>query len=136
MAQKSIESFLLNDASILEEKKEIKFPQFSEPFEIRSLSATEYKALEKQATRPVKQNGVMSSQLDQGKFVDLLAVTAITFPDLHEAALQEHFGTTNAADTGRAMLKAGQWSHLYEEISKLSGFDEEPVDELVEEVKN
>ncbi|MCW0953187.1 hypothetical protein OIT44_03750 [Weissella ceti] len=136
MAQKSIESFLLKDASVLTETKEIKFSQFEEPFEIRSISATEYKSLEKQATRPVKQNGVMSTQLDQSKFMDLLAVTAITFPDLHEADLQEHFGTTNAADTGRAMLKAGQWAGLYQEISKLSGFDEEPVDDLVEEVKN
>jgi len=136
MTQKSIKSFLLADASVLEETKEIKFPQFGEAFVIRSLTADEFDNITKRSTRRMKQNGSIVKEVDQNKLVDTLVAEAVVTPDLNDAELQEYYGTIgNAAGTARKMLKAGQWGDLIKDVQDLSGFDQEPLDELVDEVK-
>lgn len=136
MTQKSIKSFLLADASVLEETKEIKFPQFDEAFVIRSLTADEFDNITKRSTRRMKQNGSIVKEVDQNKLVDTLVAEAVVTPDLNDAELQEYYGTIgNAAGTARKMLKAGQWGDLIKDVQDLSGFDHEPLDELVDEVK-
>ncbi|MBZ5952915.1 phage portal protein [Leuconostoc gelidum subsp. gasicomitatum] len=136
MTQKSIKSFLLADASVLEETKEIKFPQFDESFVIRSLTADEFDNITKRSTRRMKQNGSIVKEVDQNKLVDTLVAEAVVTPDLNDAELQEYYGTIgNAAGTARKMLKAGQWGDLIKDVQDLSGFDQEPLDELVDEVK-
>lgn len=136
MTQKSIKSFLLADASVLEETKEIKFPQFGEAFVIRSLTADEFDNITKRSTRRMKQNGSIVKEVDQNKLVDMLVAEAVVTPDLNDAELQEYYGTIgNAAGTARKMLKAGQWGDLIKDVQDLSGFDQEPLDELVDEVK-
>ncbi|MEX0380468.1 hypothetical protein AB3K25_06410 [Leuconostoc sp. MS02] len=137
MTQKSVSAFMLQDTSVLEETKEIKFPQFGEAFVIRSLTADEFDNITKRSTRRTKQNGAMVKEVDQNKLVDTLVSEAVVTPDLNNAGLQEHYGTIgNAAGTARKMLKAGQWGDLIKEVQDLSGFDQEPLDELVDEVKN
>lgn len=137
MTQTSVNAFMLQDSSVLTEKKEIKFTQFSEPFVIRSLTADEFDSITKRATRRTKQNGAIVKEVDQNKLVDTLVSEAVVTPDLNDAELQEYYGTIgNAAGTARKMLKAGQWGDLIKEVQDLSGFDQEPVDELVDEVKN
>lgn len=137
MAQKSIQAFLLADSSALEETKEIKFTQFTEPFVIRSMTADEFDNITKRSTRRTKQNGAIVKEVDQNKLVDTLVTEAVLTPDLNNAELQEYYGTIgNAAGTARKMLKAGQWGDLIKAVQDLSGFDQEPVDELVDEVKN
>ncbi len=137
MTQKSIQAFLLADSSALEETKEIKFTQFTEPFVIRSMTADEFDNITKRSTRRTKQNGAIVKEVDQNKLVDTLVAEAVLTPDLNNAELQEHYGTIgNAAGTARKMLKAGQWGDLIKAVQDLSGFDQEPVDELVDEVKN
>lgn len=137
MTQKSIQAFLLADSSSLEETKEIKFTQFTEPFVIRSMTADEFDNITKRSTRRTKQNGAIVKEVDQNKLVDTLVAEAVVIPDLNNAELQEYYGTIgNAAGTARKMLKAGQWGDLIKAVQDLSGFDQEPVDELVDEVKN
>ncbi len=125
------------DSSALEETKEIKFTQFTEPFVIRSMTADEFDNITKRSTRRTKQNGAIVKEVDQNKLVDTLVAEAVVIPDLNNAELQEYYGTIgNAAGTARKMLKAGQWGDLIKAVQDLSGFDQEPVDELVDEVKN
>ncbi len=137
MTQKSIKAFLLADTSALEETKEIKFAQFAEPFVIRSMTADEFDSITKRSTRRTKQNGAFVKEVDQNKLVDTLVAEAVVTPDLNDAELQEYYGTIgNAAGTARKMLKAGQWGDLIKEVQDLSGFDQEPIEELIDEVKN
>lgn len=137
MTQSSIKAFLLEDAQALEETKEIKFPQFAEPFVIRSLAADEFDAITKRATKRIKQNGTYTQEVDQNKLVDEMVAGAVVTPDLNDAELQEFYGTIgNAAGTARKMLKAGQWGNLLSAIQELSGFEQESIDDLVGEVKN
>lgn len=136
MTQKSIKAFLLEDASVLEETKEIKYKQFAEPFVIQSLTADEFDSITKRSTQRVKQNGGIVKEVNQNKLVDTMVAESVVTPDLNDAELQEYYGTIgNAAGTARKMLKAGQWGDLIKEIQDLSGFDKEPIDELVDEVK-
>ncbi|MGN1293681.1 phage tail assembly chaperone [Weissella soli] len=137
MTQSSIKAFLLEDAQALEETKEINFPQFTEPFVIRSLAADEFDAITKQATKRIKKSGTYSQEVDQNKLVDGMVAGAVVTPDLNDAELQEYYGTIgDAAGTARKMLKAGQWGNLLSAIQELSGFEQESIDDLVEEVKN
>ena len=137
MTQKSIQAFLLADSSALEETKEIKFTQFAEPFVIRSMTADEFDNITKRSTRRTTQKGENFRDEYQNMLVDTLVADAVVTPDLNNAELQEYYGTIgNAAGTARKMLKAGQWGDLIKAVQDLSGFDQEPVDELVDEVKN
>ena len=134
--QVSIADFLLQDVTVLEEKKEIKFPQFSAPWIIKSLNADEFTNLRKSATRRVRsKSGQLVPELDQDRLNDLIMAAAVVQPPLDVPELQEHYGTVgDAAGTARKMLKIGQYVDLQEAIAELNGFDES-VDELEEDLK-
>lgn len=132
----SVKDFMLADASVLEDTKEVLFPQFKAPFVIRSLTADEMTNIRKEATRRTrsKKTGQLITELDDEKLIDLLMVSAVKQPDLTDSELQKHYGTSgNSGATLRKMLKAGQYDELATEIQELNGYD---VDELAEEVKN
>ena len=92
--QVSIADFLLQDVKVLEEKKEIKFPQFSAPWIIKSLNADEFTNLRKSATRRVRsKSGQLVPELDQDRLNDLIMAAAVVQPPLDIPELQEHYGT-------------------------------------------
>ena len=132
----SIKDWILEDEKVLEEKKEISFPQFKKPWIIRSIGAEERQSIQKEATRKQRnrKTGLTLSETDTDRLLDLMIEKAVVEPELTNAELQEHYKPAgNAAATCRKMLKAGQYVELGQEIQTLSGFD---VDEAVEEVKN
>lgn len=132
----TVKDFMINDLSVLEDTKEITFPQFASPITIRSLNAEEMNDLRKNATVKTrnKKTGQIVTELDQDKLVDLLMVESIKQPDLKDANLQEFYGTPgNAGKTLRKMLKAGQYDDLATAIQELNGYE---VNDLVEEIKN
>lgn len=137
MTQTSVKAFLLEDTSVLEDTKEIKFPQFAQPFVVRSLTAEEFENTTKMATRRIKQGSGFVKEVDQNKLVDNLVAQAVVTPDLNSDELQQFYGTIgDPAGTARKMLKAGQWADLIKLVQDLSGFDQEPLEDLVDEVKN
>lgn len=137
MTQTSVKAFLLEDTSVLEDTKEIKFPQFGEPFVVRSLTAEEFENTTKLSTRRIKQGNGFVKEVDQNKLVDNLVAQAVVTPDLNSDELQQFYGTIgDPAGTARKMLKAGQWADLIKLVQDLSGFDQEPLEDLVDEVKN
>ncbi len=132
----SVKDFILKDISVLEETKEISFPQFNTPFKIRSIGAEEMQQITNEATRKVrnKKTHQTTEELDNQKLLDILIEKAVVVPDLTSAELQEAYGTLgNAAATARKMLKAGQYIELTQQVQAISGYD---VDEIVEEIKN
>lgn len=132
----SIKDWLLEDTTVLEEKKEISFSQFKKPWLIRSIGAEEMQSIQKEATRKQRntKTGLTLTETDTERLLDLMIEKAVVEPELNNAEIQEHYKTSgNAAATCRKMLKAGQFVELGQEIQVLSGFD---VDEAVVEVKN
>ena len=134
--QVSIADFLLKDVTVLEEKKELIFPQFQVPWIIRSLGADEFTSLRKSATRKVRsKSGQLLADTDQERLGDLILAAAVVQPELDNPELQEFYGTVgDAAATARKMLKIGQYVDLQETITELNGFDDS-VDELEDELK-
>jgi hypothetical protein len=132
----SIDDFLI-DVSELAEKKEIRFTNFKQAWEIQSLSSEEFNQLTKKARIKLRnKSGYTVSQTDDNKLADLLIESSVVWPDLDNSKLQEHFGTVgDAAGTARAMLKPGELARLNEAILEINGLDEDSLDESVDEVK-
>lgn len=132
----SIQDFLLTNVQ-QDEAKEVHFKRFKSPFVIRSIDESLNDELKKRATRKTKnRQGITIPEFNQDKYVDSLIIECVVTPDLHNAELQEAYGTTgDAIKTLKKMLRVGEYATLGEEIKSINGFDED-VNDLVEEVKN
>ena len=116
---------------------EVKLERFPEPFVVKAISERENDRLKKSATdkRRVK-GGRIESDFNTDKYTDLLVAQCVVTPDLNNAELQEFYGTHgDPAETLKAMLMAGEYSQIQEQLLDINGFGETD-DELVEEVKN
>ena len=132
----SIQDFLLTNVQ-QDETKEVHFKRFKSPFVVRSIDESLNDELKKRATRKTKnRQGITIPEFNQDKYVDNLIIECVVTPDLHNAELQEAYGTTgDAIKTLKKMLRVGEYATLGEEIKSINGFDED-VNDLVEEVKN
>lgn len=132
----SIQDFLLTNVQ-QDETKEVHFKRFKSPFVIRSIDESLNDELKKRATRKTQnRQGITIPEFNQDKYVDSLIIECVVTPDLHNAELQEAYGTTgDAIKTLKKMLRVGEYATLGEEIKSINGFDED-VNDLVEEVKN
>lgn len=130
----NVQDFMISPEAIRETKK-VKVSPVLPEFEIQALTGTEFEQARKAGVvRRTGKNGKQEQYDDSGKLQDKLIELSVVSPNLNDSALQEHWGTVgDAAGTVRAMLKAGQFGNLMEEIQELSGFDEE---EIVEDAKN
>ncbi|WP_127849724.1 phage tail assembly chaperone [Lacticaseibacillus hulanensis] len=133
----SIEDFLMQNVGATEETAEVKFDRFKSPFVVRSLTEDEVSDLRKQATKRVKQKGMLTSEVDTNKFSDLMIAAAVVEPDINNSKLQASWGLSGQpVKMLKRMLRAGEYADLGEKVQELSGFDAEDVDDLAEEVKN
>ena len=132
----SIQDFLLTNVQ-QDETKEVHFKRFKSPFVIRSIDESVNDELKKRATRKTKnRQGITISEFNQDQYINSLVIECIVTPDLHNAELQEAYGTIgDAIKTLKKMLRAGEYATLGDEIKSINGFDED-VNDLVEEVKN
>jgi len=121
------------------EEKEVKLNRFEEPFVIETISETENERLKKVATTTrISKSGNRVKDLDTDKYGDLLLTRCVKSPDLQNAELQAFFGTDgDASATLKAMLLAGEYSKLTQDVLELNGFGKDDSEEaLKEEVKN
>lgn len=132
----SIQDFLLSNVEA-DETKEVKFKRFKSPFVIKSIDETVNDDLKKRATRKVRnRQGISTPDFNNDQYVSELMVACVVEPDLHNAELQEFYGTTgDAGRTLKKMLRAGEYATLMQEIQTVNGFDES-INDLVEEAKN
>ncbi|WP_066505561.1 phage tail assembly chaperone [Abyssisolibacter fermentans] len=93
------------------------------------------KQLRKEATKEVKiKKNVYKDQTDYEQYLLKLAVETITYPDLHDKALQDSYGVMGAESLLQEMLISGEYTQLIQIINEVNKFDSEP--ELVNEAKN
>lgn len=131
----SIQDFMLENTSTV--TKEVKLPRFKAPFVIKAISEADNTALRKKNTIKVKgSGGQLIPRTDTDKYMGELVASCIVTPDLADKGLQEHYGTPGSqVNTLRAMLLAGEFATLSNEIQSINGFDIE-LDELRDEAKN
>lgn len=107
------------------------------PFVVKALPASRARDLEKLAQRAVKTNGkVTGSETDLQKYMDLLIIDSCEFPDFSSAELIKSYGARNPEHLLNTMLTAGERTRLMEAVNEANGFDNEPLQELMDEAKN
>lgn len=109
------------------------------PFKIRVISQEVNESLHKQASRPVRKNGVVvGSELDSTKYGNLLLIACTAYPNFKDAELCEYYKTKDATEVPARMLTIGEYNKLVKEIQRLNSFatDDDQVDTLEEEAKN
>lgn len=103
------------------------------PFTIRPITQDENKLLIKKFTKKNKKNGVES--FDRTEYVSTLTASAVVFPDLSNAELQEKYGVLGESSLLQKMLYVGEYAELVQKVQELSGLDKD-INDDIEEVKN
>lgn len=114
-----------------ENKKPIKW-------ELCCVTSEEDESLRKSCTRKVQVPGkknMFTPETDYDKYLGLLAVRCVVFPNLNDAELQNSYGVMGADSLLKTMLKPGEYQDLLKRVQEINGFDT-GIDELVEEAKN
>lgn len=128
----------LHPAVVSEEKEIVISKRFLDeegkpvPFRIRSLTQEENEAISKAATHKKRVGDQWQEELDAAEYSSRMIVEATVFPDMRNAELCETYGTKDPVQLPSKLLLAGEYNKLVMAITKLSGFDKTPD----EEVKN
>ncbi len=101
------------------------------PFVIRPITQKENEQLIKRYTKKDKK-GV--ENFNRTEYIQALTASAVVFPDLTDAKLQDKYGL-GETETLKNMLLVGEYATLAQEVQTLSGLDTN-VNEDIEEAKN
>jgi hypothetical protein len=107
-------------------------------WEITCVTSEEDEALRKSCTRKVQVPGkknMFTPETDYDKYLGLLAVRCVIFPNLNDAELQNSYGVMGADSLLKTMLKPGEYQDILKKVQEINGFDT-GIDDLVEEAKN
>ncbi|WP_126939790.1 MULTISPECIES: hypothetical protein [unclassified Veillonella] len=135
-----LEKLLSADAGIIlkETKTEVEVPRLTkllgEPF-IVELKELPYQQIEE--ARNFATSGKGKHQvIDNGKFTSIVLSKTIVTPDLADRDLHQKFGVTNKLDCIKKLFKPGEIELLATKVFELSGYSDEAVQDVVEDVKN
>jgi DNA transposition AAA+ family ATPase len=101
------------------------------PFIIRPITQKENEQLIKKYSRKDKK-GV--ENFNRTEYVQALTASAVVYPNLSDAKLQEVYGL-GETEVLKNMLLIGEYATLAQEVQTLSGLDED-INEDIEEAKN
>lgn len=101
------------------------------PFIIRPITQKENEQLIKRYTRKDKKG---TETFQRTEYVQALTASAVVFPNLADAKLQDIYGL-GEAETLKNMLLIGEYATLAQEVQTLSGLDSD-INEDIEEAKN
>lgn len=106
-------------------------------WEIRALSQKEDQELRKAATRVRggKRGRPRVEEVDTNEYLVKTVASAVVYPNLNDAALQDSYGVHGAEELIQKMLTSGEYTELLIAVQELSGFDTDD-EELEEEAKN
>ncbi|MBT1137710.1 MULTISPECIES: phage tail assembly chaperone [Lactiplantibacillus] len=136
--QRSVSSFLKQNVDYELATQKVAFKRFEEPFVIREITNKEIDVLRKKATHRRKNpaTGQVEETQDQEKFGELMVTASVVFPPLDNEELQKSYGClADPVGLLKEMLKVGEMTDLSSEVMKLSGINQDNLDELVDEVK-
>jgi hypothetical protein len=105
----------------------------SVPFVIRPISEKENAQLIKKYTKTDKKTG--QERLDRTEYSHALVASAVIFPDLKNAELQNAYGVLGETSLLGVMLNIGEFATLSQAVTELSGLDDD-INEDIEEIKN
>lgn len=101
------------------------------PFIIRPITQKENEQLIKKYTKKDKKG---AESFNRTEYVQALTASAVVFPDLSDAKLQDMYGL-GETETLKNMLLVGEYATLAQEVQTLSGLDTN-INEDIEDAKN
>lgn len=101
------------------------------PFIIRPITQKENEQLIKKYTKKDKKG---TETFNRTEYVQALTASAVVFPNLSDAKLQEVYGL-GETEVLKNMLLIGEYATLAQEVQTLSGLDTD-INEDIEEAKN
>lgn len=102
------------------------------PFIIRPITQKENELLLKKYTKRDKRGNEI---FDRTGYIHELVASAVVFPDLKNAELQQAYGVLGETELLKAMLLVGEFATLAQAVQELSGLDVN-INEEIEEAKN
>lgn len=102
------------------------------PFKIKAITQEENDALVRAATRVEEKNGRRVEWLDSVDYARRLVVASTVSPDFSSKEMCDTYGVVSPLLVPGKMLMVGEYNHLMNEITSLSGLN----DGMEEEVKN
>ena len=134
----SISDFLAENVAPAQETKEIKFKRFKSAFKVKSLTGEDVNRLRREATKRVlnRKTHQYENETDQNEFISKVVAESVVVPDLLNEKLQRYYGVIGDPEKLLgAMLSAGEYSVLANEVTELSHLDGD-MNALVDEAKN
>lgn len=134
----SISDFLAENVAPAQETKEIKFKRFKSAFKVKSLTGEDVNRLRREATKRVlnRKTHQYENETDQNEFISKVVAESVVVPDLLNEKLQRSYGVIGDPEKLLgAMLSAGEYSVLANEVTELSHLDGD-MNALVDEAKN
>lgn len=101
------------------------------PFIIRPITQKENEQLIKKYSKKDKKG---QETFNRTEYVQALTASAVVFPDLTDAKLQERYGL-GETEVIKNMLLVGEYATLAQAVQSLSGLDTD-INEDIEEAKN
>lgn len=101
------------------------------PFIIRPVTQKENEQLIKKYTKKDKKG---TETFNRTEYVQALTASAVLFPNLSDAKLQEKYGL-GETETLKNMLLVGEYATLAQAVQSLSGLDSD-INEDIDEAKN
>lgn len=109
-----------------------------EPWKIKAISSSLDEAIRKECTKRVPivgKRGQYNQETDTDKYIGKMCAACTVYPNLNDAALQDHYGVKSADELLKAMLLAGEYTEYKAKVMEINGFDLS-MEELVDEAKN
>lgn len=143
----TLTGFLMENAGQLDNYKVTVSPRFKDEngdplqFELKVVKSDEERQLRVKARKrtPVAgKKGQYTESFDQDYYMLLLVTSAIVFPDLQDAMLQDNYGVKTPEALLEKMLYPSEMTVLAQAIQENSGYahDVEEFEEKVDEAKN
>lgn len=139
----NLSAFLAQNAVQDEKIKYVASKRFVEDgkpveWELQSVTSEEDEQIRKSCTKRVPipgKHGQYIPETDLNKYLGLLAVKCVVYPNLNATELQDSYGVMGADNVLKKMLKPGEYQNLLNKIQEINGFSVN-MDELVDEAKN
>ena len=107
-------------------------------WELRCLDSQRDEELRKSCTKRLEvpgRKGQFTKDADFDKYVGLLTVECVVFPNLNDAELQNSYRVMGADALLKKMLKPGEYADLLAKVQEINGFNES-FEDKVEQAKN
>lgn len=116
-----------------------RFAEKGKPVEwqIKAISSELDEAIRKDCTKRVPiagKRGQYNQEVDTDKYIGKMCAACTVFPNLKDAALQDHYGVKTDDELLKKMLRPGEYTEYKAKVMEVNGYDMS-MEELVDEAK-